>query len=98
MPVEVTLRAGANGLGDLSDVHFVGAPLQVDPPDAATVTSGPVPPSPPGLTLAPGDSMAFDFELTGGDEQAWYELYSFATATDSAGNSVGESEAGPRAS
>ncbi len=85
---DVTVSAGADGLGPLSSVTFVGDVLQSNPAGAVTPDTGPVPAPPAALTLEPGTAQSFDV-LVHGDESGSFALTSTARAVDAAGRAVG---------
>ncbi|MCZ7528233.1 MAG: PKD domain-containing protein [Acidimicrobiia bacterium] len=90
VPVRVSLSA-TDGVGDLSNVTFVGDPLDVAPDVALTLVSAPDPgqlPGPDGLTLAPGEEVSFDYELEAA-QPGDFTVSSTATGADAAGRLVG---------
>ncbi len=93
VPVRVTLSA-TEGVGDLTNVSFVGDPLDVVPDAALTPVSEPDPgdlPGPDGLTLAPGEEVSFDYEFEAAQPGA-FSVRSSATGMDAAGRPIGPVE------
>ncbi len=88
VPVRVSLSA-TEGVGDLTDVSFVGDPVDVAPDAALTLVSAPDPedlPGPEGVTLAPGaDPLTFDYEFEAAQPGA-FTVSSSVTGTDAAGS------------
>jgi PKD repeat protein len=86
--VQVTARASAEGLGDLTGLTFDQALLTAAPATAFTVIDGPTPaPAPAGFSLSPGGTAAFVMHL----QPALvgnYNLHSKLTGKDAAGNDV----------
>lgn len=97
LTVRVRVSAGAEGVGPLSGLAFGDdGPLAVSPEDALEVLSGPEPPVPDDLELAPGESASFDFRVrvaTAGR----LTLTSAVAGEDAAGRPV-DAEAEKRAS
>lgn len=83
----VTVTAGDDGVGALSSVAFVGAPLQVTPVGALSVDTPLVPTPPAGLALAPGQSSEFD-AVVHGDVTGRFTLSATARAVDGAGREL----------
>jgi PKD repeat protein len=91
VPIKIRLRA-TEGVGNLSDVRFVGDPLRVAPTTAMEVTSGPVPEIPADIVLEPnGPALEFEFEVTAVLAGS-FRLLSTVTAMDAADRLVGPVE------
>ncbi|MCZ7530587.1 MAG: PKD domain-containing protein [Acidimicrobiia bacterium] len=95
VPVRISLSA-TEGVGDLSNVSFIGDPVDVAPDAALTLVSAPDPddlPGPEGLTLAPGaDPVTFDYEFEA-TQPGDFTVRSAAIGTDAAGFAAGPVEA-----
>lgn len=91
IPVRVEVSATEIGVGALSGLAFVGAPLQVTPTTTAPVVGGPFPPLGGGTPLAPGESRVLDFDLDAAEVGA-FTATSSVQAIDPDGNPVGPAE------
>lgn len=92
VPVQLHLRATSDGVGDLSAVAFLDAPLRVNPDGAVSLVSGPTPEIPDTTTLAPGAAVVFDYEIQV-DQAGPFTLLSSAQAIDAIGRTVGPVDA-----
>ncbi len=83
--VRATVSAGLFGVGNLSEVKFVGPPLEI--PEVLSVVSGP---SDPAVgRLAPGDSVPFEWVLKAGDTFGDFILRTSALiGIDAAGRTI----------
>ena len=59
----LTLSADPNGVGDLSNLTFTGAPLSISPSGRMTVSTGPTPGISPPLTISPGGELVYTYCL-----------------------------------
>jgi PKD repeat protein len=96
VPVKVHLKT-TEGLGNLTNVGFVGMPLTVSPSDAFSVSKSPDPAELEGLVLEPrndendNDEIVLDYELVA-EKPGSVTFKSTAVATDAAERLVGPTE------
>ena len=89
--LEVQIDVGASdGVGNLSNVEFLGAPLQISPAPKLSILDGPTPSPTASLSLSPNSDAIFDYHLKA-EKLGVATLGSHVTASDAAGNALAAS-------
>jgi PKD repeat protein len=83
LEVQVDVSA-SDGVGNLSHIEFLGAPLQIAPAATLSVLDGPTPVPPPVFSLPPNGEAVFDFHVKA-QKLGTATLSSQVTAVDDAG-------------